>query len=82
MTGNVCLSEWKYPPLQLQSSYSSVKQKMQSKAIKCLFVFFYLLTNETLLCQLNSESPGDLLQLIILQQTESVHSLGKKNNNT
>lgn len=30
------------------------------------------LTNETLLGELNGESPGNLLQLIILQQTRSV----------
>lgn len=32
-------------------------------------------TNKALFGQLNSESPGDLLQLIILQQTESVASV-------
>lgn len=50
--------------------------KWQSKG--CIFpadsFFFFLiqLTNETLLGQLNGKPPGDLLQLIILQEEAEV----------
>lgn len=37
-----------------------------------LFFFLIQLTNETLLGQLNGKPPGDLLQLIILQEEAEV----------